>query len=61
MMMLKECPFCGSKKVKAESGILSPLSMVVCRECGAIVSFIGRESVKGTIDAWNKRPGTRFS
>ncbi len=61
MKMLKECPFCGGKKVKVESGMLTPLSMVVCHECGAIVSFIGRENAKAATDAWNKRPGTRLS
>lgn len=51
---LKPCPFCGGK-VQIFKGIIAGLSMIVCTECRATVSFGGKEEESQTIKAWNNR------
>lgn len=55
MSNLKPCPFCGSKKVKAQHGI--EMVMILCYKCGATVSFYQKERKEQTVEAWNRRAG----
>ena len=54
---LKDCPFCGNRKVKTHSNVptLKGLAMIVCDGCKATVSFGGKESEVEAIKAWNSR------
>lgn len=54
MEKLEKCPFCGGK-VQMFSGVIANLPMIVCSQCGATVSFGGKEKPKLTAEAWNRR------
>ena len=51
---LERCPFCGGK-AKIFFGIIAGLTMVVCDDCKATVSFGGNETRLETIKCWNRR------
>ncbi|MBP3328384.1 MAG: Lar family restriction alleviation protein [Clostridia bacterium] len=51
---LKHCPFCGGK-TKFSYNALVHLYFVVCPDCGAIVSFNGKETQKRLCEAYNRR------
>ncbi len=56
--MLNPCPFCGSRNVHfyiSEDPRISYINFITCRDCGAVVSFRGREDRKQSLEAWNKR------
>lgn len=51
---LKPCPFCGGE-AEMFAGIVYKLPVIICRNCGATVSFGGKETPKMTKSAWGKR------
>ena len=56
--MLNPCPFCGSRNVHfyiSEDPRISYINFITCRDCGAVVSFRGREDRKQSLEVWNKR------
>lgn len=55
MEKLKKCPFCGGEKI--EIGLGGCRHLILCDECGAVVSFIGKEDKEQAVQAWNKREG----
>ena len=53
---LKPCPFCGYGKPSIRTGVVLPgLTMILCPNCGATVSFQQKERKHETIEAWNRR------
>jgi Lar family restriction alleviation protein len=56
-MKIKKCPFCGSKNVEPHIGVIRGLSMMMCYDCGATVSFQDKEKLEKLVKAWNKRAG----
>jgi Lar family restriction alleviation protein len=52
---LKPCPFCGS----ATGLVFMGLYGVECKQCGAIVSFLGKEEKERLIKAYNRRAGDK--
>ena len=49
---LKECPFCGGQvRIAASHGI----TYFLCEDCGALVSFRGKEEPDAAKEAWNQR------
>ena len=50
---LKPCPFCGNGKVRYFKGFT--IYQIICENCGAIVSFMGKEKKDKTGQAWNRR------
>ena len=52
-----ECPFCGNEKTRIVKGYITPLTMVVCDHCGAVVSFRGGDTEKELIKRYNRRSG----
>ena len=63
MSELKKCPFCGAD-VKTEplydtQGYITAVYCTNDPECGAMVTFVGNESKKKAIAAWNRRAGER--
>ena len=50
---LKPCAFCGSKMLKP--CYFESVALIKCKNCGALVSFDGKESMSQTINAWNRR------
>ena len=54
MNELKQCPFCGGK-AETIKGFIAGVTMIVCNNCKATVSFGGREARDKTIQAWNRR------
>jgi len=57
----KECPFCGNEKTRIVKGYLTPLTMVVCDHCGAVVSFRGGDTEKELIKRYNRRTGKNLN
>lgn len=57
MNKLKPCPFCGSERLFYARSFVG-IYMVKCLECGAIVSFQGKEDKDAVCKAWNERKGT---
>lgn len=51
---LKPCPFCGGKARKF-SGFIAGVTMIVCNNCRAKVSFSGKEQEQETVNAWDRR------
>ena len=51
-MKLKPCPFCGRN---VETRIVWDDMAVITCECGAIVSFLEKETPETAIAAWNRR------
>ena len=51
---LKPCPFCGGE-TKFSYNALVHLYFVVCPDCGAIVSFKGKEAKSDLRGAYNRR------
>ena len=52
---LKPCPFCGSKSVRRQGGVITGMVMFVCQCCGADVCFYGAERDPHATQAWNRR------
>lgn len=52
---LKRCPFCDSE-VQLYKGFIAGVTMIVCPNCRATVSFGGKEKENETVKAWNRRP-----
>lgn len=50
---LKPCPFCGGEAVQRES--LFGFFAIECIQCGALVSFFGKERRDLCAKAWNWR------
>lgn len=50
---LECCPFCGNTELKLDFSF--SVSLVFCKECGAVVSFKGKESQRKTVEAYNRR------
>ena len=50
---LTPCPFCGGKAI--DKGGYGGITYIKCEQCGAIVSFDGKESYLQAIEAWNRR------
>lgn len=52
---LMPCPFCGNHKPIVRQGVVMNLTMILCPNCGATVSFQQKERKHETIEAWNRR------
>lgn len=49
---MMECPFCGGQvRIAASHGI----TYFLCEDCGALVSFRGKEEPDAAKAAWNQR------
>lgn len=51
---MKKCPFCGGEPQMLK-GFIKGITMIVCSECKATVSFGGQESCEASLKAWNRR------
>ena len=56
-----ECPFCGSEKTRVVTGYLTPLAMVVCDHCGAVVSSHAGETENELVKRYNRRSGKELN
>lgn len=54
---LKPCPFCSSREVKMICGLGTheKQHMIICKSCGATVSFEDKVRYLAVEAAWNKR------
>ena len=53
---LNPCPFCGTHNVAIyKDPRVHEITFVTCTECGAVVSFRGKEQHIDTLQAWNAR------
>jgi len=53
---LKPCPFCDGKvRVDSRESMGYEITFILCNRCGACVSYRGRESLRRTVKAWNRR------
>ena len=50
---LKPCPFCGKRKLGYFKGFM--IFEITCANCGAVVSFVGKEKEQDCGEAWNRR------